>query len=201
MKKLATLTLALTIATFAYAYHPAIIFLHDGTQKEGLVEAPKFNAKSVNFKTDGSSKAQKIKTDDIKTIRFITENDGKVEMDAVRVNVPPGNNPFIRRPLFLEVVERGPVTLYYVKIRNISSNAVYDQSFYYCKIESEKIAMFTFYDLAPGSITDPFRKTVGPQIFADNPEIVEKIRNKEKGYTHKDIVKIVREYNAVKSEK
>ena len=193
MKKLTFLLVVLSVATLTYAYEPATIFLHNDTQLEGFVEWPNVDARSVNFRADRSSRVQRVSSNDIRLIRFLREDGNFLDIERVQVNASVTNNP-LRRWHFLSVVERGPVTLYYIVVRNVSRSHVTNIPHYFAKREGEAVAQYMWYNQA-GVLNDPFRR-IGSNFFETNPSISEKIRNKEEGYTHRDIVQIVREYNA-----
>lgn len=69
----------------------------------------------------------------------------------------------------------------------------YDEQY----LQSEYIVITKDYSMEEISTQVSFMKKA-KELFADNPELVSKIANKEKGYHYADLVAVVREYNESK---
>lgn len=96
--------------------YPAIIAKQDGALVECLAEYPdKVDAKTIKYKANKDSKTQKMKSDEIKAIRFFLENDNIIEMDRYPAiswkNTWKGKQKY-SDPVWLNVLMRGSVTLY-----------------------------------------------------------------------------------------
>jgi len=141
MKKITILLVVVSVTVFAYAYQPATIFLNDDTQKEGLVEWPNVDARSVNFRADRSSRVQRVSSDEVRLVRFLREDGSFLDVERVQVNASVTNNP-LRRWHFLSVVERGPVTLYYVAMTHISRTHRHEVPHYFARREGEAVAQY-----------------------------------------------------------
>ena len=188
-------------------FYPAIIYQTDGKEIECLAKAIKvIGEKEVTYKLNKDNKPLKMKSINIKTIRYVLENDTEIEYDYCPIiniaNVTKGSQK-IRGTIWLEVKQRGPATLYhteetYRKKDRSGTYSTYKVHNYYCKRESEEAASNLLTSSSRGiAIANNFHK-IAPEYFADSPSISENIRNKEKGYKAEDIVAIVREYNAEK---
>ncbi len=184
-------------------FRPAIIVKQDGTQVECLAEYPdKVDAKAIKFKADRDSKTQKMESGDIKMIRFFLDDDKAVDLERLSViswaNMYRGKQK-ISKPIWLNVFMRGPVTLYLNVITTTSKTGTSTEYIYYCKRDNEEVAstIAVVYGGAVIKIGDPFPK-IASNYFADSPSIAEKIKNKEKGYSSKEMEAIVGEYNSEK---
>lgn len=198
-KKLLLVFILVFLVGNAYAkYRPAVIFKHDGSQIDCLAEYPNdVNSKKINFKMTKDAKSQKIESPDIKLIRYL-DNDQVVEIEynhQITYNNARKDNPKVSAPAWMNVIIRGPVTLYLITIITQTRNgARITENYYYCKREDERAA--TCVSLGKGiHIGSQFPK-IGAKYFSDSPHIAEKIRNKEKGYASRNIEEIVNEYNA-----
>lgn len=201
MKKILSFIFILTFfigGSYAKKYYPAVISKHDGTQIECLAVYPKkADEKKISFKTTKDAKAEKIESLDIKSIRYF-EDDRIIDLEynyQIAYHNAKKENPKVSKPAWMSVIMRGPVTLYLVTIITQNSNGSRTtENYYFCKREDERAA--TCVAMAGLiQIGNPFPK-IGAKYFADNPRIAEKILNKEKGYTSKNIEEIVMEYNA-----
>jgi hypothetical protein len=201
MKKLLSLTCLLMFfcgSMDAQRYNPAIITLKDGTSMECLSMYPANKDKTVKFKATHNSKTQKMKSAEIKRIRFFLKNDVVSDMDHLQVMYYPAiGKPNLGKPEWLEVHMHGYVTAYMMKMRVRRGKVEYIDYHFYCKREDEDVATNVAIVSARLFAKDPFLK-VAPDYFADSPGIAERIKNKEKGYASKDIEEILREYNAEK---
>jgi hypothetical protein len=178
-------------------FRPAVIVKTDGTKMECVAKYPKdFGTRNIEYCADaGSRKKLKLKSDSIRTLHYYLDDERWVEFD--RYPVMPFRSLWKDRqktdfPRFLNVVKRGPVTLY--------KNTVYQRgggsfSYYYCKREGEAFA--SNLSMGRGIYFSSFQKVAG-DYFADSPALAEKIRNGEDGYKPADIEAIVDEYNAGK---
>jgi len=177
-------------------FQPALILKQDGTLMECFAQYPKsWSAKEISIRATQSAKTQSMKSDEIKTIRYVLENDRMVEYDRYQTitlaNLNKGSQK-LTVPTFLNVKTRGPVTLYH-NVRQ--SSRMGTEHFFHCKRENEDFA--SLLSVGKGLYGNVFKK-VGGDYFADSPSISEKIRNGEKGYQAHDIEEIVMEYNAEK---
>jgi len=186
-------------------FRPAVIVQHNSTQIECLAKYPAMsNSKVIIYKIDNNSKTQKMKSDDIKMVRYFHKGDKTVEKEFLPYisffDMSKGRQNHFD-PLWMDVLVRGRTTLY-VTEEIIKSSRGQRQSttyHYYCKRENEEFAS----KIAYVSYRNSFlvnRIEVG-EYFADASEISEKIENKIEGYSAKDIISIVEEYNEKKQRK
>jgi hypothetical protein len=165
----------------------------DGTLKEGVAKYPgKFDAKNIEFRQDRNSRTERIKSNDIRSIRYLRNDGNWVEFD--RYPMVSFNNPNqSKKSVFKNVSMRGPVTLY----KNITRTShTTETTHIYLRKENEN-----FVSHLPVSsvlyLGMNFRQ-IAADYFADSPVISRKIRDGEKGYGRWDIEDIVHEYNAEK---
>jgi hypothetical protein len=155
------------------------------------------NAKEINYKIGENGKTQKMKSADIKTIRYFLKDERVVE----KVYIPYLNSAEIERgrqnlsePAWMDVLVRGKMTLYLRIVNQIYSRGrSMTYYYYYCKRENESVASeiaYTNYMDGSQSLRD-----YTPKYFSDHPIISEKIKNNERGYTARFIEAIVKEYN------
>jgi len=156
-------------------FKPAVITRTDGLIIECVARYPKgFRAREIEYKTEkNSKKIHKIKSDDVRTIQYYLDDERWVELDRYPyipiANVIKGSQKQ-NRPIFLNVSERGPTTLYLnLTIRN---GAVYRD--YYCKRDEESVASQI---MMGKGIQGKTIQTVGGGYFSDNLDISEKMKN------------------------
>lgn len=169
-------------------FHPATITKIDGTKMECVAREPAtFHTKFIIYRAGAADKKKrKILSDSIRTIIYHYKNDRYAELDhyPVKYIYDIFKNKDKTRPYFMNVVSRGPVTLYRAAAA------------YFCIRAGEKFA--SNLSMGVGIYGSSFKKVTG-DYFADNPELAEKIRNGEDGYKPQNIEKIVEEYNAWKT--
>jgi hypothetical protein len=178
-------------------FRSAVIVKHNGIKIECQAKYPATGkAKDISYKTD-DGKTQKMKSDEIKTIRYFLKDDKVVE----KVYIPYLNSIEIEKgsqnqaePAWMDVLVSGKMTLYLRIVNQIySKGRRFTYYYYYCKRENERIASeISYTNYIDGS--QSFR-TYAPKYFSDHPAISEKIKNNEKGYTARFIEDIVKEYN------
>jgi len=181
-----------------YKYYPTVIVLHNGTQVEGFAKFPSSpHSKTIKFKTDKAYKKQKMKSEEIKTIRFFLKGDKTLEFEYLSYisshSMEKGTQK-LSDPIWMEVLIRGSMTLYSEEVTRKSPHKrtiVYH--YYYAKRENENVAT----EIADTHFGYEFHK-YAYTYFTDNPSISEKIKNKEKGYSAENIRAIIEEYNAGK---
>jgi len=179
-------------------FRPAVIVRHDGTQIACQARYPSANnAKEIHYKTAEKGATLKMKSTDIKTIRYFLKDDKVVEKEYIpylnAVELERGRQNFAE-PAWMDVLVRGKMTLY---VRIV--NQIYSQGrsmtyyYYYCKRENEKAASeISYTNYNDGS---QIFRNYAFQFFSDHPTLSEKIKNNERGYTARFIEDIVREYN------
>ena len=92
---------------------------------------------------------------------------------------------------FYELYERGKVNIYEVNTMTVTGYGAYTGTYYQFKRKhEERIANLD----KGGPYWSNFAK-VASEYFADCPELVAKIQNREENFTHKDQVNVVRYYN------
>jgi len=185
----------------AQTFYNAIIIKHDGTQIECLARLPSamFDTKNISFKMNDNSKTQKMKSNDIKTITYFDRSKKIIEIEYNRYTsyLEISNN---RKNMFasewMEVLVRGKMMLYV--IQETSGSSEKRKSFfyhYYVKRENEDFATEIAYVRYKNDFLI-YRMEIG-NYFSNAPDIERKIENREEGYTAKDIIDIVTEYNTL----
>jgi hypothetical protein len=179
-------------------FRPAVIIKHDGAQIECQAKYPNTgNAKEINYKIGENGATQKMKSADIKTIRYSLKDDKKKK----KVFIPYLNAAEIERgrqnysePAWMDVLVRGKMTLYLRIVNQIYSRGrSITYYYYYCKKENESVASEIAYtNYMDGS--QSFHH-YAPKYFSDHAALSEKIKNNEKGYTARFIEAIVKGYN------
>jgi hypothetical protein len=173
-------------------FYPAIIVQTDGEIMECLAQTPdNFGARVIAVKANRNSKTAKMKSDEIKTVRYFLEDDKIIELDHARVielRHLYKDRPKYSKPKWLNVRERGYMTLY---INTITGNSANSGTYHYCRKEDEDVVSIW-------PVTAKGFAENASRYFADSPSISEKIKNREKGYHMSDISAIVKEYNAEK---
>ena len=185
----------------AQTFYNAVISQHDGTQIECLARLPSamFDTKNITFKMNESGKAQKMKSSNIKTITYFDRDKKIIEVEHHRYTsyLEISNN---KKNMFasewMEVLVRGKMTLYVIQETSGTNNK--RKSFfyhYYVKRENEEYATEIAYVRFKNDFLI-YRMEAG-NYFSDAPNIEQKIGNREEGYTAKDIIDIVTEYNDI----
>jgi hypothetical protein len=177
-------------------FRPAVIVKHNGAQMECQAKYPNAgNAKEITCKTDKDDKILKMKSAEIKTIRYSLKDDKVVE----KVYIPYLNSVEIEKgkqnysePAWMDVLVRGKMTLYLRVVNQIySKGRSFTYYYYYCKRENEEVAS----EIAYTNFRDGSQNfhTYAPKYFSDHTTISEKIKNNENGYTARYIEAIVEE--------
>ena len=185
----------------AQTFHKVVIFQHDGTQIDGLAKLPAFmsDSKTISFKMDNSSKTQKMKSNDIKTICYYLRDKKILEIEYIRYLsfFDVSNNwQNVSAPEWIEVLVRGDMMLYVIKETSRNGQRKSTIYHYFVKRENEEFATEIAYVRYKGDFLI-YRMEAG-DYFANTPEIERKITRREEGYSAKDIVNIVNEYNSLK---
>ncbi|MBC5774684.1 hypothetical protein H8S95_11475 [Pontibacter sp. KCTC 32443] len=204
MKKLFTLILlACTITAFAQDFQPGKLIFANGKEMTGLVKTSSVQEENVVFKATDSAAKEKINRAELSKVTFPQK-----DSDAV-VYVPVHTVTYGRKskePYWLQVLIEGPVTLYGHGAtmsfnRGGMPHNVSDVTFY-AKRTDEKEATWVGMHFTSGAmgvnVQNTFRKQ-SALYFADYPELVTRIENKEFKVT--DLPVIVTEYNKWKSAK
>jgi len=182
----------------AQKFIKAVIFQHNGTQINCLASLPVMET-SIRYKIDQNSKVQKMKSKDIKSVCFYLKGDKTFEIEYLRYTSVFEMNATMQDVFaaeWLEVLERGDMSLYFIQETSRSGQR---KSFFYhylVKRENEEYATEIAYVRYRNDFLI-YRMEAG-DYFSDAPEIERKIEYREEGYSAKDIVNIVKEYNAFK---
>ena len=185
------------VSVQAQKNYNAVIFQHDGTQINCTARLPTMFENTIKFKIDNNGKFKKMKSKDIKTICYFLRGDKTIELEYLQYySLFKKNN--IEQDLsdteWLEVVVNGHMTLYVSKEVSRGGQSKSSAYHYFVKRENEEIAT----EIAYVRYSNGFliHRMEIEDYFADAPGIEEKIKNKEEGYTAKEIINIVTEYNA-----
>jgi len=184
-------------------FNNALIIKHDGTQIECLARYPDMSdSKAIRYKLDKNSKTQRMKSNDIKTVRYLLRNNKVIEIEYHRYvsffEMRGTGRKNVFAPEWLEVLVRGHLMLYVIEEIPLNSGRQRKtksiQYHYYCKKENEEFASEIAYVLYKSGFLI-YRMEEG-DYFTNAPDIAKKIENREEGYTAKDIISIVEEYNS-----
>jgi len=180
----------------------AVIVQHDGTQINCFAQFPSMSdSKTIRYKIDNSRRTQKIKSKDIKTVRYYLRNGDTVEIEYLRYMSfieMSHNKQSVFAPEWLEVMVRGQLMLYVIQEVSSRSN-IQRRSVtyhYYVKRENEDVATEIAYVRHRSGFL--IYRMEAENYFANAPDIQEKIDRRVDGYTAKDIISIVEEYNTVR---
>jgi len=185
----------------AQQFYNAVIIQHDSTKIECLARMPSsmLDSKTISFKMDDKSKAQKIQSKDIKTISYFDRFTKTLELEYIRFTsflVKNNNRKNMFASEWMEVLVRGKMMLYVIQETSGSSNKRNTFFYYYfVKRENEDYATEIAYLRYKNDFLI-YRMEIG-NYFYDVPDLEGKIKNREEGYSAKDIVDIVREYNTL----
>ena len=122
--------------------HPAVIVKHDSTKVACFARFPaKKNAKTIEFKTEKDGKFQKMKSSEIMTIRYFLNEDEYVEKEYIPYlrahDVISGREKY-SDPVWMDVIERGKITLFLNAVKDKSSRwRKYKYNYFYCRKENE----------------------------------------------------------------
>lgn len=195
MKHIFTLLLILAAHHYGFAekYYKAKITFLDGTSIDGLAELPGNPSPTpISFKPSDGSKKQSIKCDNIKNITYYFSNNKTFEYD--RMNVYFFESDKKPTKIWLEVLQRGPVTLYtFSKLYPggvFGARDSYEQ-LWLCYRAGEDVATRISSSYIKNKRGYFFQKI--SQYFRDDMELVKKTENEQ--YKWNDMEKIVKEYN------
>jgi len=185
----------------AQMFYNAVIIKHDGTQIECLARLPSsmVDTKNISFKIDEKSKTQKMKSNAIKTISYFDRSKKIIEIEYIRYTSLleiSNNRKNVYPSEWMEVLVRGPMMLYIIK--ETSSYSEKRKSYfyhYYVKREKEELATEIAYVRYKNDFLI-YRMEIG-NYFSDAPDLERKIEDREEGYSAKDIIDIVTEYNTL----
>jgi hypothetical protein len=198
MKSLLTAFLLFSIGFVAHAadkFDNGKIIFTDGKLRTGFVETF-MGDDFVRFKSSKDAEAEKIPSENIKTIVYL-EDDGKTtEIEYDRIKVYLGwKQTRISNFGWYQVIVRGIATLYEKgtvlqgTISNPNSKAGFQD--YFVMRDGEPAAKMIA-NIAGANNNQTYRAKA-PAYFADYPELAKKIESKE--YTWKDLMTSVKEYN------
>lgn len=174
-----------------------VVFLEDGTTINGTIELPvKSSAKHITLYVN--DKKQKIELQKIDRMEVLVGS-AKVEYHNLKVFNFSGKKIQKDKRMMIQSV-KGKVSLYIGTFDWTSSmNTGYGWQAmtlngisYYCIREGEEAATLIHENFNQVNKNADF-KLYASRYFADNPTIVNKIKNKE--YTYLDIFKVIEEYN------
>lgn len=190
-KVLFLLVVLLTHSSFAQKkFYEATISFQDGTSKTGLAESF-FGGTYIAFKSSNNSAEEKLETSGIKGISYKIDNEIR-EYHQLKTYLGWGQKR-IGGPTWLQVIEKGIVTLYVKKTTLSGVNQLNSAGFldYYCIRPGEEAAKWI--SAVSTMNNNAHFKAKAPLYFEDYPELAAKIKSKE--HTWKDIVPVVQEYN------
>jgi hypothetical protein len=164
-----------------------------------MARLPDMSEKTIRFKIDNNSKTQKMKSKDVKSICYYLSGDKTLDIEYLRYTSffevrDFGHEIFAAE--WIEVLVRGDMMLYTIHETSRSGQRKSSIYHYLVKRENEEYAT----EIAYVKYINDFLiyRMETEKYFADAPDIERKIEYREEGYTAKDIVNIVKEYNTFK---
>ena len=183
----------------AQTFLKAVIYPHDGTQIDCLAKLPITAENTIKFKMDENSKTQKMKSKDIKTICYFLKGNKTIEIEYIRYisffEMDNNRRQNVFAPEWIEVLVRGHMMLYIIQEVSRTGQRKSTIYHYFVKRENEEFATEIAYIKYKNDFL--IYRMEADDYFSNAPDIEKKIENKEDGYTAKDIVNIVKEYNAL----
>jgi hypothetical protein len=176
----------------------------NGKSINGYAEFPdEPSSEYIIYKASEKADKEKIPSTQLETVKFTFKNNEILEIDRIATwQYGAKMTKKISPPVWLTVIKRGYVTLYGATVGgsvvNSSRGASINPSDTYCfvkkKVEKEATVIHYKMDATISVMKNRMFFTMGQEYFADYPDLVAKIKNKE--YTYKDLVKVVDEYNS-----
>lgn len=190
--------LLISLTLSAAKYYPVKIIYKDGRIATGTAKEPKNHIDpQIAFKEGAKGKTVMVKSTDIKTLEFTFEG-GVLEYDRLKTYDNDAKEK-MSEEMWLTVALRGRATLYYVDIKGTNMdnsgmiNSTTDRS-WLCIRAGEEAATTILWDFAGNLNSKMLLKSKAPEYFADDAELVTKIKNKTGKW--KTIVAMVKEYNS-----
>ncbi|BCY29058.1 hypothetical protein [Flavobacterium okayamense] len=173
-----------------------VITLKDGNTKNGKVSFP-ILSNEKEFKITIGDKTEKVSKKDVEKITFKGYNGAIIDYYNVRIDKSSD-----KTELMQAAIPIGKVKLYTYTWGNGKFRPVYNmQGFssgginFYCKRDNEDYATAVAFNDGKSVNRNSLFKKRASKYFADNPTIVQKIKNGEYKYT--DIAQVVIEYNGL----
>jgi hypothetical protein len=191
MKHLLALLFVLSsFSSFADTWYEGTLVFNNSKSKNGLIENT-LGSDFVLFKASKDAKEEKIEASTLKAVILKTKS-GNMEYHLLKVYLGWGQKR-ISEPSWIEVVEKGIVTLYVIKSSMSSQDGLNKAGFldYYC-IRAGEPAAKMIANVSSLNNNQTF-KAKAPLYFEDYPELAAKIKSKE--YTWKDLTTVIQEYN------
>ena len=169
------------VCSFGYSQNAISVHLKNDKTIQGSGELKR---KFVKIKASENAKYQKIDLEEIDKIDF-TKKGKSTTFYFFKSN----KGEFLISYLQLEI--KGNVNLYSKSFINNTGYGAFESTNYYLKRENEQIVTI----LGGGTVWDNFKKE-SAEYFKDCPSLVKNISESKKGFTKKDIKKIVEFYNS-----
>jgi len=186
----------------AQKYLKAVITQHDGTHINCLAKLPDMSETGIRYKMDDHSKTQKIKSKDVKSVCYYLRGDKTFEIEFIRYisffEMSYYRQQQVSAAEWIEVLERGDMTLYFTQETSRTGQRKTFIYHYFVKRENEDYATEIAYVRSKNGFLI-YRMEAG-DYFSDTPGLEKKIENRDEGYTAKDILNIVKEYNTLKKQ-
>jgi hypothetical protein len=154
---------------------------------------------AIKYKIDQNSKVQKMKSKDIKSVCYYLKGNKTFEIEYLRyTSIFEMNNNIqdVFAAEWIEVLEHGDMSLYSIQEASRSGQRKSYIYHYLVKRENEDFATEIAYVRYKNDFL--IYRMEASDYFSDAPDIERKIENREEGYSAKDIVNIVKEYNSYK---
>lgn len=178
MKIIITILFALLISFSASSQIK--VYLKDGEIVEGKIGL--FTAKKFKLKQTKKGKSQSFK---------VKETDSVVLYNKRKSEVFHSVQDMHGRPRFFKLHKRGKINVYKDEGIAVTGFGAFSTVNYPIKKANEERCMNLF---KGGPYWSNFAK-VASEYFEDCPELASKIKNREKGFTNKDVLKVVEYYN------
>jgi hypothetical protein len=169
---------------FAQDFQQATITFKDGKEKTGLVKASSVGTYNIIFKPTESGSKEKISSNELSRIVFPQKDAEPALYEPVYLLTITGKKS--KEPTWLQKLMDGPVSLYCSGgrmsfQRGAFTHNVNDITFYAIRKDEEAASNLGVYFTSGAmgiNINNNFRK-LASAYFADYPELVKRIENKE----------------------
>lgn len=211
MKKIIVLFLLVANTTaFCQRFNKAKIYFADGKVMEGFIDIPKNPYdKTIEFKKNENDKKTTLSSDQLKSLVFSIDDSTQYEFVWEVTKKPVTKTKYkMQDPAWLSVLVKGPATLYaagqsykvtkkgQLIIRGSWSGGMPPDTHFFLKRDGEENPVWVaFYSPSTVALDFTFRYWT-ERYFADYPELVKRIHNKE--FKVLQIAEVVNAYNSWK---
>lgn len=181
-KRLLLLFIALFFSCVLYSQGSMKLYLKNDSTLSGIGV---IKLHTIKLKSNGQKGSKKVKFKDLDSAIVKTKK-GDQTLYFFSNNKNKGSHYYL-------LEKKGIVNLYSKSYNTLTGYGTFESISYYIKRDNENIITI----LGGGTIWENFKREAS-EYFKDCPELIDKIKNSEKGFTkkEKDLKNIVRFYNS-----